>query len=140
MTNSLAPLGTVTKLATVAERYIRDMPAPDPFSVTLYPGTGMIQIQPGGCSSATPVATLGALLVWTYPLTGVTGDWWRTAEGQLHITLRGRGPCGVRFKVYSSIPYRTARHVVVLHKGDQESVTPDELYRLALEIRKGQTT
>ena len=138
MTASLAPLGTVTRLATVAERYIRDIPTPDPASVTLYPGTGLIEIQPGGSRVSSPVATLGGLLVWTYSLTGVTGDWWHTSEGNLHITLYGRGPCGVRFKVYSSIRYHAASHVLALRKGDQESVTPDELYRLALELQKGQ--
>jgi hypothetical protein len=133
MTTALTPLGNVAKLATIAERYVTTTPAPDPMDITLYPGKQEISLQPS--IEFDPVAVLGSLLIWTHRLTGITGNWWRTASNDLHITLNGRGPAGVRFRVYSSFAYRHARSHVSLAKGDTESVTPDELYRLALELR-----
>ncbi|MEU5257337.1 hypothetical protein [Amycolatopsis sp. NPDC021455] len=138
MTAALVPLTGIAKLATVAVTYVGDTPAPEPCYLSLNPSSHTVEIQPD-VRRAAPVAVLGALLVWTHRLTGVTGDWWHTPGGDLRITLTGRGPCGVRFLVYSSITYGTARRHVALAKNARESVTPDELYRLALELRKGQT-
>ncbi|MEU4245827.1 hypothetical protein AB0F15_00260 [Amycolatopsis sp. NPDC026612] len=138
MTAALVPLTGVAKLAAVAVAYVRDTPAPEPVHLSLDPGFHRVDVQPD-IPRADPVGVLGALLIWTHRLTGVTGEWWHTPGGELHITLTGRGPCGVSFLVYSSIPYRTARRHVALAASARESVTPDELYRLALELRKGQT-
>ncbi|MCU1685332.1 MAG: hypothetical protein JWQ81_6071 [Amycolatopsis sp.] len=140
MTTAVAPLGSIAKLATLAARLVRDTPAPEPASVTLYPESFSISVQPA--HTYDPVATIGALLIWTHRLTRLHADWWHTATGDLHITVVGRGPCGTRVHVYSSFAYRLARPHVLLHKGDTESVTPDELYRLAVELRteKGHTS
>ncbi|WP_370970086.1 hypothetical protein [Amycolatopsis sp. cg9] len=138
MTAALVPLTGVAKLAAVAVTYVRDTPAPEPCYLALNPGSHAVEIQPD-VRQATPVTVLGTLLVWTHRLTGINGDWWHTPGGELHITLTGRGPSGVRFLVYSSFPYRVARRHVALAAGARESVTPDELYRLALELRKGHT-
>ncbi len=138
MTTALAPLEGVAKLAAIATRMVRETPAPEPFSIDLHPGTFSISIQPGGVND--PVEVIGALLIWTHSLTGLHGDWWHTSAGQLHITLRGRGPSGTRVKVYSSFSYSLARRHVDLREGDQETVTPDELYRLALELAKQKGT
>ncbi|WP_326945734.1 hypothetical protein OG439_40340 [Amycolatopsis sp. NBC_01307] len=138
MTAALVPVTGVAKLAAIAVTYVRDTPAPEPTYLSLDLGSHRVDIQPD-VSRTNPVTVLGALLVWAHRLTGVTGDWWHTPGGDLHITLTGRGPCGVSFVVYSSIAYRVARRHVALAVGARESVTPDELYRLALELRKGQT-
>ncbi|MDS0137570.1 MULTISPECIES: hypothetical protein [unclassified Amycolatopsis] len=137
MTAALVPLTGVAKLAAVAVTYVRDTPAPEPCYLALNPGSQTVEIQPD-VRRVDPVGVLGTLLVWTHRLTGITGDWWHTSSGELHITLTGRSPSGVRFLVYSSFPYRAARRHVALTAGARESVTPDELYRLALELRKGQ--
>lgn len=134
MTTALAPLEGVAKLAAVATRLVRETPAPEPFSVRLEPGTFSITIQPGAMGD--PVTEIGALLIWTHLLTGLKGNWWHTSVGRLHIELNGRGPSGTRVCVYGSVPYSVARRHVALRKGDHESVTPDELYLLALEIAK----
>ncbi|HWD04077.1 MAG TPA: hypothetical protein VG674_16685 [Amycolatopsis sp.] len=138
MTTALTSTSGTARLAAVVTRWVRETPAPEPASISLRPERREVALQPSTVFGD-PVATLGALLIWTHQLTGITGDWWHTAGGDLHITLTGRGPCGVTVQVYSSIPYRIARSQVALAKGKTESVTPDELYRLALELRKGQT-
>ncbi|MYW97189.1 hypothetical protein G3I59_42895 [Amycolatopsis rubida] len=138
MTTALVTASDTARLATVAARYVRDTPAPDPASIMLLPGQRRIEIQPS-VDFGDPVAILGALLIWTHRLTGITGEWWHTSGGRLHILLTGRGPCGIEFRIYSGIAYQAVRRHVVLAKGARESVTPDELYRLALELRKGQT-
>jgi len=135
MTTAVAPLGNIAKLATVAVRYVRDTPAPEPCDISISPSTHTISIQPTVTYPAEPVNVLGTLLIWTHRLTGVTGDWWHIPSGDLHITLTGRGPCGTHIRVYSSFRYRDARPHVQLAKAERESVTPDELYRLALELR-----
>jgi hypothetical protein len=140
MTAALVPLTGVAKLAAVAVAYVRDTPAPEPCYITLNPGDNEIDLQPDVPFGRDPVIVLGALLVWTHRLTGITGTWTHGTDGALFISLTGRGPSGVHIRVYSSIPYRAARRHVALVKGFRESVTPDELYRLALELRKGQTT
>ncbi len=134
MTTALAPLTGVAKLAAVATKLVRETPAPEPFSVTLHPGTFNISIQPDAGSD--PVTVIGSLLIWTHGLTGLHGDWWHTRDGQLHITLNGRGPSGTKVRVYDSFPYSRARRHLSLRKGDHETVTPDELYLIALEIAK----
>lgn len=136
MTAALVALTGVAKLATVARLYIRDTPAPEPCFVTLDTNANQIDIQPP--TRRDPVELLGALLVWSHRLTGITGTWTHTRDEHLHIILAGRGPSGVRIRVYSSIPFEYADGHVALAAGARESVTPDELYRLALEIRKGQ--
>jgi hypothetical protein len=139
MTAALVSLTGVAKLAAVAVALVRDTPAPEPCHVSLDPGVQTVDIQPTTVDRTDPVGVLGTLLIWTHRLTGVTGDWWHTPRGDLHISLIGRGPGGIRVKVYNSIPYRQVRRHVALDTGARESVTPDELYRLALELRKGQT-
>ncbi|ANN19736.1 hypothetical protein SD37_31700 [Amycolatopsis orientalis] len=134
MTTALVSLEGVAKLAAIATRLIRETPAPEPASVCLTPGTSSVSIQPS--VGRDPVTVIGSLLVWTHSLTGLHGDWWHTSAGDLHITLHGRGPSGARVKVYSSFPYSRARKHLGLRKGDHETVTPDELYLLALEIAK----
>ncbi|MFF0149637.1 hypothetical protein ATK36_1249 [Amycolatopsis sulphurea] len=131
-----ASVPDTARLTAVAARYVRDTPAPDPASISLYPGLRRIDIQPS-VPSWDRVAVLDSLLIWTHQLTGITGDWWHTPGGDLHITLTGRGPCGVTVRVYDAFPYRTVRQHVALTEGASESVTPGELYRLALELRKG---
>jgi hypothetical protein len=133
MTTALTPLCNVAKLATIAQRFVTTTPAPEPAIITLHPRAHRIDIQP--TIGPDPVSVLGCLLIWTHRLTGITGTWWHTAGNDLHITLTGRGPAGVRIRVYSSFAYHHARPHVSLAKGDTESVTPDELYRLALELR-----
>lgn len=134
MTTALAPLEGVAKLAAVATRLVRETPAPEPFSLSLEPGTHSITIHVN--AGTDPVTVIGSLLIWTHALTGLHGDWWHTERGSLHITLHGRGPFGTRVQVYSSFPYSLARKHLALRKGDHETVTPDELYLLALEIAK----
>jgi len=134
VTTALVPLEGVAKLAAIATRLIRETPAPEPASVCLTPGTSSISIQPSVGND--PVTVIGSLLVWTHCLTGLQGDWWRTAHGSLHITFRGRGPSGSRVCVYDAFPYSLAQKHLALRKGDHETVTPDELYLLALEIAK----
>ncbi|WP_410600466.1 hypothetical protein [Amycolatopsis sp. lyj-90] len=134
MTTALAPLERVAKLAAIATHLARETPAPEPFSMRLEPGTFSIAIQPGHSGDA--VTEIGALLIWTHLLTGLKGEWWHTNSGRLHIELNGRGPSGARVSVYSSISYTLARKHLALRKGDHETVTPDELYLLALEIAK----
>lgn len=140
MTAALVPLTGVAKLAAVAVAYVRDTPALEPCYITLNPAGNEIDLQPDVPLGRDPVIVLGALLVWTHRLTGIAGTWTHGTDDALFISLTGRGPSGVRIRVYSSIPYQAARRHVVLNKGNRESVTPDELYRLALELRKGQTT
>jgi len=134
MTVALVSLDGVAKLAAIATRLVQETPAPEPASVCLTPGTSSISIQPSVGND--PVTVIGSLLIWTHSLTGLHGDWWRTAHGTLHITLRGRGPSGSRVCVYDAFPYSIARRYITLRKGDHETVTPDELYLLALEIAK----
>jgi hypothetical protein len=136
MTAALVALRGVAKLAAIARQIVRDTPAPEPLTVTLYGSGNEIAIQPS--VGWDPVDGLGALLVWTHQLTGITGTWSRTSDDRLFISLTGRGPGGVRIQVYSSIPFDFARGYVTPPADGGESVTPDELYRLALSIRKGQ--
>ncbi|HVV09234.1 hypothetical protein [Amycolatopsis sp.] len=136
MTAALTPLANVPKLAATLIRYVRATPAPEPATVTIHPGQNQVSLQPA--YSPDPVHALGALLIWTHRLTGVTGDWWHTTGGDLHITLTGRGPHGITFSVYGGIPHRVVQRLVRLPRGERESVTPDELYRLALELRTRQ--
>ncbi|WP_199432572.1 hypothetical protein [Qaidamihabitans albus] len=133
MTTAITPLGNVAKLALVARRHVTTTPAPEPCTVTLYPHDQTISLQPR--VRYEPVAVLGALLIWTHRLTGIIGRWWHTPGGVLHITLTGRGPYGTRIKVYSGFPYEQASTHLRLEQGRRESVTPDELYRLALTLR-----
>jgi hypothetical protein len=137
MTTALTPLAAVAKLATTAARYITATPAPETVAITLYPKVNRIDIQPGVSSDS--VQVLGGLLIWTHSLTGISGTWWHTNSGNLHITLTGRGPHGITVRVYDSFPYRHAAAHVPLAAGEKDSVTPDELYRLALELRKDTT-
>ncbi|WP_037317199.1 hypothetical protein [Amycolatopsis orientalis] len=134
MTTALVPLTGVAKLAAIATRLVRETPAPEPASVCLTPGTSSISIQPD--AGTDPVTVIGSLLVWTHSLTGLHGDWWHTSSGQLHMTFRGRGPSRSQVCVYDAFPYSLARKHLALRKGDHETVTPDELYLLALEIAK----
>lgn len=136
MSAALVALRGVDKLTAVARQVVRDTPAPEPCFVTLDVRENQIDIQPSG--SRDPVEVLGDLLVWTHTLTGITGTWSCTSDGRLFITLSGRGPSGVRVRVYSSIPFDVARGYVTRPADGGESVTPDELYQLALAIRKGQ--
>ncbi|NKQ53315.1 hypothetical protein HFP15_10520 [Amycolatopsis sp. K13G38] len=136
MTTALTPLATVPKLAAAVIRYVHATPAPEPVAVTLAPRDHEVSLQPR--HSSDPVHTLGSLLVWTHRLTGVTGDWWHTASRDLHITLTGRGPHGITFRVYAGIPHRLVKRHVRLAPGARESVTPDEVYRLALTLRDEQ--
>lgn len=133
MTTALSPLARVPKLARVAAQYVKAVPAPEPVSILLLPSQNQIDIQPE--STWDPVNTVAALLIWAHKLTGITGGWWHTPGGYLHITLTGRGPYGVGMRIYSGFPYARAAHLLNLAPDTTESVTPDELYRLALEIR-----
>ncbi|WAL66620.1 hypothetical protein ORV05_02040 [Amycolatopsis cynarae] len=137
MSTELAPVATISALATAAQRLIRITPAPTPSSVTLISPTRTIDLQPGWTPD--PVHRLAGLLVWTHSLTGLTGTWWHTEDGHLYISLVGRGPFGVTVNTYSSIPFRLVKRLVRLPQGERESVTPDELYRLAIALRE-QTT
>ncbi|MEU0794723.1 hypothetical protein ABZ342_32070 [Amycolatopsis sp. NPDC005961] len=136
MSAALDTLTGLDKLADVARQVVRDTPAPEPSVITIYPSQNELTFQPP--HQRDPVAALGTLLVWTHQLTGITGRWTHTDDQQLHVSFAGRGPGGVRIRVYGSIPFDFARGYVALRAGGRESVTPDELYRLALEIRKGQ--
>ncbi|WP_410640698.1 hypothetical protein [Amycolatopsis sp. lyj-346] len=138
MSAALTTLTGVAKLTTVARMFVRDTPAPEPCFLTLNPHDNQIELQPTVPTRRDPVAVLGALLIWTHRLTGIAGSWRHTRNGALFIELTGRGPAGVRIQVYSSIPFTQTGGHVALAAGAGESVTPDELYRLALEIRKGQ--
>jgi hypothetical protein len=138
MSAALTTLTGMVKLATVARTFVQDTPAPEPCFLTLNSHHNRIEVQPSVPSPREPVAVLGALLIWTYRLTGITGTWCHTHDGALFIELTGRGPAGVAVQVYSSIPFTQTGGHVALAQGSGESVTPDELYRLALEIRKGQ--
>ncbi|WP_181770347.1 hypothetical protein [Amycolatopsis pittospori] len=132
MTTALVPLEGIAKLAAIATRLVNETPAPEPASVCLTPGSSSISIQPD--AGTDPVSVIGSLLIWTHCLTGLQCEWWHTSSGQLHMTLRGRGPAGSRVCVYDAFPYSLARKHLALRKGDHESVTPDELYLFALEI------
>jgi hypothetical protein len=136
MSAALDTLTGLDKLADVARQVVRDTPAPEPSVITIYPSRNEVNIQPPHTSD--PVAALGMLLVWTHRLTGITGTWTHTDDKHLHVSFSGRGPAGVGIRVYGSIPFDFARDYVALRAGKRESVTPDELYRLALAIRKGQ--
>ncbi|MGW4520121.1 hypothetical protein [Amycolatopsis sp. NPDC004378] len=138
MSAALTTLAGVAKLTTVARMFVRDTPAPEPCFLTLSTHDNRIELQPSVPSRRDPVVVLGALLIWTHRLTGITGSWRHTRDGSLFIALTGRGPAGVRIQVYSSIPFTQTGGHVALAAGAGESVTPDELYRLALELRKGQ--
>jgi hypothetical protein len=137
MSAVLTTLTGVVKLATVARTFVCDTPAPEPCFLTLNTYDNQIELQPRVPGGRDPVVVLGALLIWTHRLTGITGTWRHTSGGSLFIALTGRGPAGVRIQVYSSIPFTQTGGHVALAAGAGESVTPDELYRLALEIRKG---
>ncbi|WP_326944523.1 hypothetical protein OG439_32555 [Amycolatopsis sp. NBC_01307] len=136
MSAALVTLSGVDKLTAVARQVVRDTPAPEPCFVSLDVRMSQIDIQPSG--GRDPVEALGTLLVWTHTLTGITGTWFCTRDGDLFITLAGRGPSGVQVRVYSSIPFDGARGYVTRPADGGESVTPDELYQLALSIREGQ--
>ncbi|HVV09221.1 hypothetical protein [Amycolatopsis sp.] len=136
MTTAMTTLSGIPKIAAALVRYVRDTPAPEPTSVMLYPDKNAVDIQPS--HGPDPVQTIGSLLIWTHRLTGITGEWWRTPGGDLFTILTGRGPHGITYGVYGAIPYRAVQRLVRLPQGERESVTPDELYQLALELRTRQ--
>lgn len=136
MTTAVAPLSAVPKLAGAVMRYVAATPAPEPASITLFPDMNRVDFQPE--VNRDPVQAIGALLVWTHRLTGITGTWSRTIkDGPIHATLTGRGPHGITFRVFTGLSYRPLARLITLPLGHRESVTPDELYRLALELRTG---
>jgi hypothetical protein len=135
MSTALAPLSNIDALATAATAYVRRTPAPEPASIMLHPRQRSIDIQPGIQLGDNAVAVLGSLMVWTHPLVALTGDWWHTSRGSLHITLTGRLGNGIGVLVYDGIPIASTHGLITLAKGKRESVTPDEIYRLALALR-----
>lgn len=139
MTTALSPLSTVATLAHTALHYITSVPLPEPAHVTLMPHENRIKILPRVHNYNDPVAVIGSLLLWSHRLTGITGEQWYTPSAHLHITLRGRLHNGIRIEIYDGIPYNTVRAHVRLKPRDIESITPDELYRLALDLRTERT-
>lgn len=137
MTTALTTVTRITRMATAAARYIDTVPAPEPAVVTLYPGGDVVKIQPS-LYGKDAVQVLGALLIWSHQLTGITGRWHHLNDGTVLINLTGRGPYGIRFNIYYSLPHADIRRHVALPPGARESVTPDELYRLGLQIRTSQ--
>jgi hypothetical protein len=135
MTSALAPLSNVAALAHTATAYVRRTPAPEPASIMLHPRQRSFDIQPGTEVGDSAVAVLGSLMVWTHPLVAVTGDWWHTSRGSLHIALTGRLGNGIGVRVYDGIPIASTHGLITLPKGERESVIPDEIYRLALALR-----
>ncbi|MEU4517391.1 hypothetical protein AB0F52_01585 [Amycolatopsis sp. NPDC024027] len=123
MSAALTTLSGVAKLATVARMFVRDTPAPEPCFLTLDTRENQIDLQPSVPHCRDPVVVLGALLIWTHRLTGLTGSWRHTSDEHLHIILAGRGPAGVRIRVYSSIRFEQACGHVALVAGVGESVT-----------------
>jgi hypothetical protein len=84
------------------------------------------------------VTRLVDLLRVARTLHGVTGRQVHTPDfGNLHIELVGRTEDGTTGRVYGGIPYRDVDGLVRLAPGEDESVTPDELYLLADLLQRG---
>ncbi|WP_206797709.1 hypothetical protein [Amycolatopsis sp. MtRt-6] len=51
----------------------------------------------------------GALLTWANTLDDVSASLWRTPDGNsVHLSIRGRTPCGIPVEVYSGVAYAPA--------------------------------
>lgn len=134
MTTTLTLTPTVARLAAAAVQFIQSVPLPESASIHLQPGEQQIAIQPKA-DRTDPTAVLGSLLLWSYRLTGITATQWHTPSGQLHITITGRTQPGISIQLYAGVPFSAVREHIQLEPGDTESVTPDELYHLALALR-----
>lgn len=128
------PHSATTKLVEALRGFLDTNQLPDPASVNLCLPERMLRIQPHVATYHDPVAVIGALLLWTRGLSGMTATWWRTTDDSLHISITGRLLSGVRVCVYQGVPYDTVREWVLLERDEHDSVSLDELAWLIGEL------
>lgn len=132
-------LSVTSSMDTVLGRFRSHMlgrALPTPVTVTFYPTTGDVSVQPAG--DLTLASKLGNVLVWAYTLVDVTASWWHTSDDALHVSITGRGAGGTRIKVYGGGPFAECCGLVTLAHGEKEGVSLDELYTLVSLLRDGQ--
>lgn len=132
---TLVPMTTVDDLMNAYRSHVAGTSLPVPCMIQFMVLSRSIDVQPGG--NRKTIEHLVHLLHWVHTLHEVSVQWWRPGgSDQLHITVIGRSPTGVGFRVYCGIDYVAVDGLVRLAPGAQESVSVDELHLLVGLLRE----
>ncbi|TCP56682.1 hypothetical protein EV191_101628 [Tamaricihabitans halophyticus] len=120
---------TLERLASAFWDQVRSHALPDPVHVQFDPREETVVVQ------VRLTRDVGPLLAWADTLDGVRAEWWHTDTGDLHLTVTGRGPRGVRFRLYSGLRMHQCEGLVSLAEDQQEPVSLDQLRSLNAQFQ-----
>jgi len=136
MTTNMPVPSTMDLLMGGYRAHVHGRSLPAPVLIAFRPGEALVEVQPHGGLDL--VCVLGNVLLWASTLGEVTARWTHTPDDRLHVSVRGRGACGVQFLLYGGGEFAECLGLVQLAPGQRDGVSLDELYALVCLLRDGQ--
>lgn len=128
--NASSPLDTVIGCF---RSHLLSRALPEPVEVSIYTLSRRVSVKPDAAQSL--VHTVENVLKWADTLTEVTASWWHTKEGDLIVTVHGRGAGDIRLMVFGAGPFDQCRDLVTLAPDHSEDIALVELYTLHSRLR-----